>query len=43
MVQFENILYSITEYADTRLDALNEIDRAGQGAMFTFADICKQK
>ena len=25
MIQFENILYSITEYADTKLDALNDI------------------
>ena len=42
MIQFENILYSITEYADTKLDALNDIQREGQGAMFTFKDICKQ-
>ena len=41
MIQFENILYSITEFADTRINALNAIQREGEGRMFTFADICK--
>ena len=42
MLQFEQLLYSITEYSDTKLDKLNSLYREGKGKIFSFADICEQ-
>jgi hypothetical protein len=41
-MQFEDILYSISEYSDTYLDSVNVIQRDGDGYLFKFSDICKQ-
>ena len=41
MEQFEQILYSITEYSDTKLDVFSDIDRQGSGEIFKFSDICE--
>ena len=40
MRQFEQILYSVEEYSDTDLTALNNIYRKEEGRIFTFMDIC---
>ena len=40
MKQFEDLLYSITEYTDTRLDPLRNVQRSSQGKLFSFEDIC---
>ena len=42
LIQFEDILYSISEYSDTYLDSVNVIQRDGDGYLFKFSDICKQ-
>ena len=42
MRQFEQLLYSVEEYSDTDLDALNRLVRKGGGKIFGFADICMQ-
>lgn len=42
MMQFEEILFSITEFSDTKLNSLNELHREGKGTVFSFADICQQ-
>eukprot|EP00354_Favella_ehrenbergii_P011301 CAMPEP_0170457740 /NCGR_PEP_ID=MMETSP0123-20130129/4928_1 /TAXON_ID=182087 /ORGANISM="Favella ehrenbergii, Strain Fehren 1" /LENGTH=117 /DNA_ID=CAMNT_0010721627 /DNA_START=53 /DNA_END=406 /DNA_ORIENTATION=- len=42
MRQFEQLLYSVEEYSDTGLDALNRLVRKGKGKIFGFADICMQ-
>ena len=42
MKQFEDLLYSITEFDDTSLDNLNNIDRKREGKLFTFEDVCQQ-
>ena len=40
MRQFEDLLYSITEFTDTKLDPLNNLHRTGKGKLFSFNDIC---
>ena len=42
MRQFEQLLYSVEEYSDTGLDALNRLVRKGNGKIFGFKDICMQ-
>ena len=42
MRQFEDLLYSITEYTDTKLDSLNSLERSSEGKLFSFDDICQQ-
>ena len=41
MIQFEELLFSITEFSDTKRDRLGDIIREGKGTQFSFADICR--
>ena len=40
MKQFKDLLYSITEFTDTKLNPLNSLVRSSEGKLFSFADIC---
>ncbi len=42
MIQFEKILYSVTELADTHLNAFNDVVRSNEGDFFKFSDICSE-
>ena len=42
MIQFEEILYSVSEFSDTKLNNYNEIEREQAGKLFKFSDICPQ-
>jgi len=42
MIQFEKILYSVSEQADTHLNAFNDVVRSGDGDVFKFEDICME-
>ena len=40
MMQFEEIIYQVSEFSDTRMNTFNEIVRPKNGRYFTFKDIC---
>ena len=42
MIEFEEILYSVSEFSDTKIDAYGGIERKAEGKLFKFADICPQ-
>lgn len=41
MQQFEEMLFSVEEFADTRLSTFNEIKREEKGRKFRFSDVCQ--
>ena len=42
MIEFEEILYSVSEFSDTGLDAYGSIERKAEGKLFKFSDVCPQ-
>ncbi len=40
MRQFEQLLYSVEEYSDTKLSKYNTVSREGEGLVFSFSDVC---
>ena len=40
IMEFEKILYQVSEFSDTKLNNFNEIERDSKGKLFKFADIC---
>ena len=42
MIEFEEILYSVSEFSDTKIDAYGGIERKAEGKLFKFADVCPQ-
>ena len=40
MRQFEQLLYSVEEYSDTKLSKYNTVYRDGKGIVFSFSDVC---
>ena len=40
MIQFEKILYSVSEFADTNLNDFRQIERRAEGKVFKFSDVC---
>lgn len=42
MIQFEKILYSVSEFSDTKLNNFKEIERKAEGQLFKFTDVCPQ-
>lgn len=40
IAQFEELLYSTTEYSDTTRNDSNEIERKEKGRIVTWSDIC---
>ena len=42
MIQFEEILHSVTEYSDTEFSTLYNIVRPSEGEILRFQDICQK-
>ena len=41
MQKFEQLVYEVTEYSDTYVNDLQQIQRPEQGELFSFADVCQ--
>ena len=40
MKQFEDLMYSVSDWKDTTVDATNNIVRDKKGAVYNYEDIC---